>query len=51
VLEKLEKIFRCDRVSNDVVLYRVRGGDRNILLIINRRNATWIGLYCVGTAL
>jgi len=36
VLKKLEKISRCDRVRNEVVLYTVKG-DRNNLLIINRR--------------
>jgi hypothetical protein len=45
----MEKIIRCDRVRNGVVLYRVKG-DRNILLIINRRYNFWIGLYSVGTA-
>jgi hypothetical protein len=46
----MEKIIRRDRVRNDVVLYGVKG-NRNILLIINRRNTIWIGLYSVGTAL
>jgi len=44
VLEKLEKIIRCERVRSDGVLYRVKR-DRNILLIINRRNTIWTGLY------
>jgi len=47
---KMEKIIRCDQVRNYIILYRVKE-DRNILLIINRRNAIWIGLSCVGTAL
>jgi len=50
VLEKTEKIIMCDRVRNDVLLYRVKE-DRNIILVINRRNNIWIGLSCVRTAL
>jgi len=50
VLEKTEKIIMCDRVRNDVLLYRVKG-DRNITLIINGRNKIWIGLPCVRNAL
>jgi hypothetical protein len=45
----MEEIIRYDRVRNDVVLYRVKE-DRNILLIIRRRNTILIGLSCVGTA-
>jgi len=37
----------CDRVTNNVLLYRVKE-DRNI--IINGRNTIWIGLSCVWTA-
>jgi len=36
--KKMEKIIRCDRVSNEVVSYGVNG-DRNILLTIKRRKA------------
>jgi len=50
VLEKMENIIWCERVRSDGVLYRVKR-DRNILLIINRRNAIRIGLHCLGTAL
>ena len=34
----MEKIIRCDRVSNKIVSYGVNG-DRNILLTIKRRKA------------
>jgi len=37
LLAKMEKIIKCDRVRNDVVLYRVKRV-RCILFIINRRN-------------
>jgi hypothetical protein len=50
VLEKTEKIIMCDRVINDLLLYRVKG-DRNIVLIINRRYKILIDLSCVLTAL
>jgi len=50
VLEKTKKIMMCHRVRNYVILYRVKG-DRNFILIINRRNKIWIGLSCVRTAL
>jgi len=33
----MEKIIKCDRVRNDVVLHRVKGVIY-ILFIINRRN-------------
>jgi hypothetical protein len=46
----MEKIIRCDRVRNGVVLYIVKR-DRNIVFIISRRNSIWIGLYSVGTVL
>jgi hypothetical protein len=46
----LQKTIRCDRVRNEGVIYRIMG-DRNILLIINRRNTIFGGLSCVGTAL
>jgi len=38
----MEKIIRCDRVRNEVVLYRVTG-DRNILLTIKIRKAYYTG--------
>jgi len=37
LLAKMEKIIKCDRVRNNVVLYTVKGV-RCILFIINRRN-------------
>jgi hypothetical protein len=39
---RMEKISWTDRVGNEEVLHRVKG-ERNILLIIHRRKANWIG--------
>jgi hypothetical protein len=42
VLRRIEKISWTDRVRNEEVLHRVKE-ERNILHIIKRRKANWIG--------
>ena len=50
MLEEREKIIRCERVRNDVVIYTVKG--RQKYPTNNKQKDTiWIGLSCVGTAL
>ena len=44
----MEKIMRAYCVKNEV-LHKVKKG-RNILSIIKRRKANWIGHICVGTS-